>query len=95
MSSICEGKAETGTLCSLSGPEVERLEECHDRGPWRRLRLREYGEWLAAVSGLGAKCTFKLLNVSRGNKTKQTINSAFTVHPQFLASTPSQPHLSI
>lgn len=48
-----------------------------------------YGEWLAADSGPGAKCTFKLLNVSRGNKTKQTVNSAFTVHPQLLAVTPS------
>lgn len=54
-----------------------------------------YGEWLAADSGPGAKCTFKLPNVSRGNKTKQTVNSAFTVHPQLLAVTPSRPHLSV
>lgn len=49
----------------------------------------------AADSGPGAKCAFKLLNVSRGNKTKQTVNSAFTVHPQLLAGSPSRLHLSI
>lgn len=46
------------------------------------------GGWPAADSGPGAKCAFKLLNVSRSNKTKQTVNSAFTMYPQLLVGPP-------
>lgn len=34
------------------------------------------GDGRPASSGPGAKCAFKLLKVSRGNKAKQTINSS-------------------